>query len=393
MTRAPAATLLAAVALLLTGCSAAAPVPAPSSTAPASAEPAPTPTPTPDPVEALSLEQRVGQLFMVGTPADAASPVSLSAVGDRHVGAIFLHGRSQAGTAGTAAVVARFTGLAASATDVPLWVATDQEGGEVQVLRGSGFDDMPYGIRQADRPDAELRTDAERWGGQLRAAGVTMNLAPVADIVSSAETRFDNPPIGGLGRQYGYDLATVAAKAGAFADGMRAAGVMPTLKHFPGLGRVSANTDFAARVVDDVVAADSPDVAVYAELIADGPAVVMLSTAVYERIDPATPAAFSAPVLDVLRTRVGFDGVAITDDLSAAAAAQAWSPADRAVLAVSAGVDVVLASADPGVLAEMYDAVLSRAQADPVFAERVTASASRVLAAKAALSGRTGVRP
>ncbi|WP_442928127.1 glycoside hydrolase family 3 N-terminal domain-containing protein [Microbacterium sp. No. 7] len=341
----------------------------------------PSPSRTPDAIDALSLEQRVGQLFMVGTPATTASPTTLAAVRDRHAGGIFLSGRSTGGVAATASVVSRFTALAER--DLPLWVATDQEGGEVQVLRGPGFDAMPYGIRQADLPSEQLQARAEAWGRELADAGVNLDLAPVADIVTSEATRFDNPPIGGYGRQYGYDASTVADKAGAFAEGMRDAGILPTFKHFPGLGHVSANTDTTADVVDRAVTPDGPDVDLYRPLTAAGPSAVMVSSAIYDRIDGSTPAVFSPKVVGLLRSEVGFDGVVFSDDLSGAVAVSAWSPADRAVRAISAGVDVVLVSAKPSVFPAMYDAVLAKAKADPQFAAQVDAAAARVLAAKA----------
>ncbi|WP_205289287.1 glycoside hydrolase family 3 protein [Microbacterium arborescens] len=349
--------------------------PSPTATAP------PTPTASPDPAAALGLEGCVGQVLMVGTPVDRVSPDAAAAIRDRGVGGLFLHGRSSSGVEATAALVAQFRDLAIDGSP-KLWVATDQEGGEVQVLSGPGFDEIPYAIRQADLGPDALRTAATAWGGQLAAAGIDVNLAPVADIVTSAETRVNNPPIGALGRQYGYDEQVVAAGAGAFADGMRASGVLPTFKHFPGLGRVDANTDYTAEVLDSVVSADSPDVDVYRELTASGPSLVMVGTARYQNIDPDNPAAFSPAVLDLLRGRVGFDGVVITDDLSAAAAAEIVAPGDRAVEALSAGVDIVLASADPTVLPAMYDAVLARAQSDPAFAARVDESCGRVLEAK-----------
>ncbi|POX68614.1 beta-N-acetylhexosaminidase [Microbacterium sp. Ru50] len=351
--------------------------PSPTATGPAP----PTPTASPGRAAALGLEGCVGQVLMVGTPVDTVSSDAAAAIRDRGVGGLFLHGRSSSGVEATAALVAQFRDLAPEGSP-KLWVATDQEGGEVQVLSGPGFDEMPYAVRQADLGPDALRAAATTWGAQLAAAGIDVNLAPVADIVTSADTRLDNPPIGALGRQYGYDEQTVAAGAGAFADGMRASGVLPTFKHFPGLGRVDANTDYTAEVLDTVVSAESPDVDVYRALTASGPSIVMVGTARYQNIDPDHPAAFSSAVLDLLRDRVGFDGVVITDDLSAAAAAEIVAPGDRAVEALSAGVDIVLASADPTVLPAMYDAVLSRAESDAAFAERVDESCGRVLAAK-----------
>ena len=377
--------LLLLATLTLTAC---APTPASSPSASpsptASRTPTPTPTPTPDPLAGMSLEDKVGQMFMVGTSVDGADATTLAAVRDDHIGGIFLHGRSDAGAQTIAGLVGGFTSTVG--TDRPaLWVATDQEGGTVQVLSGPGFDDIPSAVDQGQQSDSDLRSNAATWGGQLAQAGVNMNLAPVADIVTSPETAQSNPPIGQLAREYGYDGATVAAKAGAFASGMRDGGVLPTFKHFPGLGHVGDNTDTTAGVTDDFVTADGADVGVYATVLPQGAAVVMLSTAVYAKIDPNAPAAFSPTVVSVLRDRVGFGGVVTTDDLSAAQQVQAWSPADRATLAVEAGIDLLLVSADSSVYPEMHEAVVSRARSDSGFAAKVDAAARRILEQKASM--------
>jgi beta-N-acetylhexosaminidase len=376
-------TLLLLAVVALSGC---VPEPTPTVTATVVATPtaSPTPTPTPDPLAGMSLPDKVGQLFMVGTSVTGADPTTLAAVRDDHIGGIFLHGRSDAGIQATADLVAGFTSTVGAGRP-ELWVATDQEGGDVQVLSGPGFDGIPFARDQGEWDDVGLRNNAAVWGRQLAEAGVTMNLAPVADIVDGPDAAQNNPPIGQLNRQYGYDGATVAAKAGAFAQGMRDGGILPTFKHFPGLGHVRENTDTRTDVTDDVVTLDGPDVGVYSTVLRQGPAVVMLSTAIYTRIDSSAPAAFSPTVVGVLRNTVGFDGVVTVDDLSAAQQVQPWSPADRATLAIDAGVDLLLVSADPSVYPEMHQAVLARAQGDPAFAVKVDAAARRVLVAKAAM--------
>ncbi|WP_180993350.1 glycoside hydrolase family 3 protein [Microbacterium testaceum] len=376
-------TVLLLAALTLTACAPAA-APAPSASASPTATPTPTPTATPDPLAGMSLADRVGQMFMVGTSVEGANPTTLAAVRDDHVGGIFLHGRSDAGAQATAGLIGQFTSTVAAGAP-ELWVATDQEGGTVQVLKGPGFDRIPSAVEQATQTDAALRSAAAAWGAQLAQAGVNMNLAPVADIVTSPEFAASNPPIGALAREYGYDEGTVAAKVGAFAAGMRDGGVMPTLKHFPGLGHVDENTDTRTGVTDETVTADGADVGVYDNVLPQGDAIVMMSTAIYAQIDPGAPAAFSPAVVNVLRDRVGFDGVITVDDLSAARQVQPWSPADRATLAVDAGVDLLLVSADPSVYPEMRQAVLARAQSDPAFAAKVDAAARRIVEQKAAM--------
>jgi beta-N-acetylhexosaminidase len=368
-----AAAVLALVAVALTGC---APAAAPSPTRTPRTTPTATPTPTVDPIARLTLEQEVGQLFIAGTSATGLDADALAAVRDRHVGGIFLRGRSTVPASANLAVVQQ--AQAASTDGIPLIVSTDQEGGEVQVLQGPGFDRMPTAVAQGALDPAALRTDAAQWGAQLRAAGVNLDLAPVADIVPPG-TAAQNPPIGGFQRQYGGDAGTVAAHAAAFASGLRDAGVQSTAKHFPGLGHVTANTDTTAGVTDDTVAADSPDIGVYRDLTASGVDAVMISSAIYSRIDASQPAAFSPAVLALLRTGVGFRGITMTDDMSKAVQVADVAPGDRAVRAIDAGVDIVLISNAPGLAAPMADAVIARAQADPAFRAKVDAAARAVV--------------
>lgn len=363
--------------------------PTSSSSAPAApaASPAPaTPAaPATGPLAGWSLEQRVGQLLMMGVDAAEAPASARKAITSLHLGGVFLSGRSQGGTAATRAVVDSLTGLVGpeSTGAAPLLVSTDQEGGDVQVLRGPGFSTIPSALKQSEQAAADLETAAAGWGGELAQAGVTMNLAPVADLVDIADPD-SNEPIGAWGRQYGNDAETVVERASAFARGMESAGVVATFKHFPGLGRVVGNTDTSASVTDAVTArSGDAAVEVFSRLIAGGARVVMVSSAVYTLIDAGSPAVFSSVVVtDMLRGDLGFTGVVITDDVSAAAQVRTWSPAERAVLAVQAGCDIVLASGDPGVVDEMAQALVDRARADPAFAARVDESALRVLALK-----------
>ncbi|NYH00457.1 beta-N-acetylhexosaminidase [Schumannella luteola] len=375
-----AATLVVAAAAALTACAPTAPTPKPSTSGGAAH---PSPSATPDPIAGLSVQQKVGLLFIVGTPATSADPATIDAVTNRGVRGVFLAGRSRAGTQATAQLVTQFTGIAptagTAAADVTLTVATDQEGGQVQVLRGPGFSDIPSALDQGGIDPATLKGSAATWAAELRSAGVTMNLGPVADLVGSPAEARGNPPIGGYDRQFGYDRDTIVAHAGAVAEGMRGAGVAPVLKHFPGLGHVTANTDTAKNVVDQAVTADSVDVDVFRRLLPSTDA-VMMSNAVYASIDPSAPAVFSPIVVtQLLRQQLGFRGLIVTDDLSATAQLKAWAPGDRAVLAVAAGCDQLLVSADASVAASMIDAVVARAQSDPDFAKKVDAAARRVV--------------
>ncbi|GAA2086815.1 glycoside hydrolase family 3 protein [Pseudolysinimonas kribbensis] len=371
--------ILVIAVVALAGCAAG--HPAPSHRTPT---PTATPTPPPDPLAGLTLQQEVGQLFVVGTPTTGLGPDALSAIRDSHVGGVFLGGRSLAGVQANSAVGR--AAQAASGDGIPLIVSTDQEGGEVQVLQGPGFDRMPTAVDQGAMSPQQLLVAAERWGAQLHAAGVNLDLAPVSDIVPPGFAS-QNPPIGVFQREYGSDAAAVETHAAAFAAGLRDAGVLAAAKHFPGLGHVTANTDTHSGVTDTTIDASSPDVRLYGRLAHSGVDVVMVSSAIYAKIDPSQPAAFSPAVVGILRDTLDFTGITITDDLSGAVQVASVAPGDRAIRTITAGVDLVLVSHPTGVWAQMVDAVLARAGTDPAFRAKVDDAARRVLRWKQAHLG------
>ena len=368
-----------------------APAPASPSAAPsptASAMASATATASDGALAGWSLEEKVGQLMMVGVDATAPKDSSTEAVDTHRVGNIFIAGRTTAGGQATQKVIASFTGKVGPGTtrSTPMLVATDQEGGEVQVLSGSGFSEIPSAMDQSTQSRDQLVAAARTWGKELADVGVNMNLAPVVDLVDIPRPT-TNEPIGKWGREYGHDAATVSSQAGAFAEGMQSSKVIPTYKHFPGLGRVTANTDTSANVVDGTTnRSTDAAVGVFANAIAAGAQVIMVSSATYTLIDASAPAVFSSKIVtDMLRTEMGFSGVVITDDVSAAVQVQSVAASDRAVQAIRAGCDIVLASADPTVAADMIKALITTAQSDPAFAARVDESATRVLNLKKSL--------
>lgn len=332
----------------------------------------------------MSLSQRVGQLFMVGTPATGAASPAADQITRRHVGSVMLTGRSAAGVAATAQVSGQLQarGTWHATALVPLLVATDQEGGRVQVLSGPGFSTIPDALTQGTWSSATLRSRAGGWGSQLRAAGVVLDLAPVTDTVPSPAAAATNPPIGVLRREYGYDTATVASHATAFAQGLSDAGVSATTKHFPGLGRVTANPDTSSGVTDRTTVRGDAYVQPFRAVVDGGAGFLMMSTAYYPEIDPTHPAAFSsATVTGMVRGDLGFTGVVVSDDLGNARQVAPFSPGTRAVSFLRAGGDLVL-TVNPAVLPAMDDAVLAEARRDPAFRAQADAAVLRVLQAK-----------
>ncbi|HEV7147055.1 MAG TPA: glycoside hydrolase family 3 N-terminal domain-containing protein [Pedococcus sp.] len=334
----------------------------------------------------MSEDQRIGQLFMLGAPASGLGSATVADIVGSHVGNLILTGRATSGAASVRAVTAGADALTSGAATggVPLLIASDQEGGYVQVLQGPGFSWMPTALVQGTLSDAVLTADAATWGRQVRSAGLDVNLAPVMDTVSQAFAR-QNAPIGYYQREFGYTPTVVADKGSAFLRGMRSSGLAMTAKHFPGLGRVAGNTDTTVHVVDSVTTRTSPDLVPFKAAIASGASLMMVSSAYYSRIDASRPAVFSPTVITgMIRGDLHFSGVVVSDDLGNAAAVQPWSPGARAVGFLLSGGDLVL-SVNPVVVPAMVSAVRARVATDPAFAARVAASVLRVLTLKAAM--------
>jgi beta-N-acetylhexosaminidase len=324
--------------------------------------------------------QRVGQLFMVDCPTSGIRSATVTAIRRNHVGSVILDGNSTLGVRATRQITDELQAIAPDR--VKLFISTDQEGGLVQRLRGPGFSSIPSAVQQGRMRPPRLRSDAAIWGRQLGAAGVNVDLAPVLDTVP-ANSR-GNPPIGDLDREYGHRAVVVARHGVAFALGLADARIDATAKHFPGLGRVAQNTDTSSGVTDTVTTRHDRYLRPFAAAANHHVPFIMMSTAIYKRIEPGRPAAFSRTIVTgMLRGDLGFKGVIISDDISAAKQVSGYPPGRRAVNFVAAGGDIVLA-VDPSVIAPMAKALLVRAQRHPAFKAKINAAALTVLQAKRA---------
>lgn len=330
-------------------------------------------------IATMSLDERAGQLIMApmfagGNPADLSALIST-----RHVGSVVLIGNWNNGTAAAKTAADALQSYAPSGNQ--LIVSTDQEGGQVQHLKGSGFDTMPSAVAQGQMSADTLRSSAKTWGGQLKQAGINIDLAPVLGTVQVK--RSSNAPIGALNRDFGLDSNGNAQHGIAFVEGMRDAGVGATVKHYPGLGAVTGNTDFTTEgILDTTTTLDDEEIGAFNTTIKQAkPAMVMMSLATYQRIDSSAPAAFSSKIIDgTLRGSVGYDGVVISDSLSAAAVS-GIATKDLGVRLVDAGGDLACIG-DTSYVTPILDGIIARAQSDPAFAKKVMASATRVMTLK-----------
>ncbi len=319
---------------------------------------------------------------MVGFDAHASRAAVSDLITRDHVGGVVYLGGWQ-GASHVADTSAYLQGKATNASTggVGLMIAADQEGGQVQQLTGAGFTRVPSALVQGSESPAVLQRNAATMGRELKAAGVNVDLAPVADTVP-ASIGTANQPIGRYDREYGHTPQAVARAVPSVVRGLHSAGVVATLKHFPGIGRITGNTDVTSTgITDSVMTSDDPYLQPFSAGIKAGAGMVMVGLARYPKIDPTHEAAFSSSIIDgMLRGHLKFDGVVISDDLNAAAARHV--PAgQRAVDLVRAGGDIALTGSTADV-PRAVDALVAESKDDKAFGQKVRRSVIRVLTLK-----------
>jgi beta-N-acetylhexosaminidase len=318
-------------------------------------------------VDRLSLEQQVGHLVILRFAGTTAPGYVRRALHDGRAAGVILFADN--------VVSPNQLRTLTRALNAPI-VCVDQEGGEVRIL--------PWAPPQGAAPDqaaaGTVRADARAAAEALRGAGVTVTLAPVADV----------PTVGGAalaGRAFSSDPGQAAAAVADAIRGWHEGGVATTVKHFPGLGGATVNTDDGASKIARTRAELDRDLVPFRAAIDAGTEFVMAGHATYPALDGLHIASQSPAIIDgLLRRELGFDGVVMTDSLEAAAVQEVSDVDEAAVASVDAGVDVLLTTGR-GSYIRVYRALLARAKADREFRARVRESAARVLAAQSSMDG------
>jgi beta-N-acetylhexosaminidase len=347
----------ATVGALALGCSLDRVQPTPSPRPTITPLPTPTPSPAPTPTP-LSLRRRAAQMMVVGFRGHelADDDSVLRAIAEDGLGGVILFARNISSVDQLALLTARLRRAAGERT---LLIAVDQEGGAVARLGpDDGFPAAPSAARVGRRADAAYALDVGRsTAATLVQAGINLNLAPVVDL----NVNPDNPSIGALGRSYSVDPDVVVEMAGAVIAGHREQRVLTTLKHFPGLGSATGDTD--REFVDTTATWTDTELEPFRRLIDGGLAdLVMVGNALNGQLDLRHSASLSSATLRLLRHDLGWDGVVITDDLGAGALRDNYDPDEILRLAITAGSDLLLlansASHPPDVVPGTLDAIV-----------------------------------
>ena len=320
--------------------------------------------------ERLSVRDSVGQMFVVGVSGTEPDYYIEKMVRERNVGGVLLFRYNMESEEQTRSLVGSLQELSVQTEPaIPLFVAVDYEGGEVQ--SAPWVSAQPSAAEVGDRADPEeARRIAERIGRELRRGGVNADLAPVVDTGFGAA-------IGN--RSYGEDPALVAGMGAAAVGGFEQAGIVAAAKHFPNHGPALEDSHVGRPRVDhEPRTVTQKDLPPFRAAIEAGVPMVMVGHLVYPALDPERPASLSAAAMGLLRGELDFDGVIVTDDLVMEGATRGGTSAQAAVEAVVAGADLLIISSPPEEQAAAYDAVVAAVESGEIPRERIDASVERI---------------
>src|SRR3954468_5398099 len=322
----------------------------------------------------LSLQRQIGEVLMIAFHGTTPPGYVQRALRQGRAGGVILFRANVPNPAVTRALTRR---LERSGRPTVL-IATDQEGGSIRILPWAA----PQPSQGATPTLVEAKRQATQAAKDLTAAGVNVTLAPVADVGGPGSVM--------SGRAFPGGAADVAALTSAAVSGYRGTRVAATLKHFPGLGAAGTNTD------DGPVSISSPraamatrDLPPFAAGIKAGAGLVMASHALYTGLDAKNIASQSKPILmTLLRGKLGFKGVVITDSMEAAAVLKRSSIELAALRSISAGADLLLLTG-PGSFPLVSKQLMAGAKRSAKFRARIADAAARVIALKRSLGLRT----
>lgn len=322
----------------------------------------------------MSVRDMVGQMFVISVGGTQPDYYIEKMVLERNIGGVILFSYNMKSEEQVKSLTGSLQKLSMQ-TDpaVPLFVAVDQEGGDVASAPWVAPQPAAAEVGTRGNPE-EARAVATEIGGQLLRAGVNTNFAPVVDTGFGAA-------IGS--RSYGEDPELVARMGAAAVDGFQEAGVVSAAKHFPNHGPATSDSHVSLPVVKhDQKTIESYDLPPFRAAIEAGVPMVMVGHLVYPAIDPQRPASLSKDAINVLREDLGFHGVVVTDDLAMAGATGGEPPARAAVEAVGAGVDLLIVSSPPQEQADAYDAVVAAVRSGELSRKQIRESVGRILEVK-----------
>jgi beta-N-acetylhexosaminidase len=326
------------------------------------------------------LEQLIGQKLVVRMDGLTPSAGLLARIRRGEIGGVILFGANITTPAALIALTGTLRAAAAAGLQPPLLIAVDQEGGQVKRIPWAPPTLSPPQMSLAGGPSI-ARAQGAATGAALQGLGINVDFAPVADVPGSTASFMYQD-----GRTFSFSAARTALLADAFASGLASEGVLPTMKHFPGIGLATRNTDSSVVTITASGAALAPGLQPYRTAIAHDIPLIMLSNATYSAYDPVNAAGWSRAIgVTLLRDDLGFTGVTITDSLDGTGAARGLTDRLLALRAAKAGTDMILITGSEATSAAVYATLLREAKDGSIPTATLQASYDRIIALKAGI--------
>ncbi len=323
----------------------------------------------------MTLDEKLGQLFLIETYYQTYTPDIDNMVVGMHAGAMIIYGKNMQ----SAAQLKDYISSVQAHATIPLLVTMDEEGGVVDRL---GYYNFYPPLPSAETIGASGDpTDAYNEGAQaaqeMLQEGINTDLAPVVDVRT-------NPNAVEGTRLYGDDPNTVTQYAGAFLNGLQQNGVAGTLKHWPGIGSTAADPHLTLpTITHDKATLASVDFAPFRALLADNPAMIMVTHVIVQAYDPNMPATLSPIMVNgILRGQLGYNGVVMTDSLYMQGIAIKYTLPQAGVLAIEAGDDLLEGAFDTNSMSQMIQALKDAISSGAITVNRIDESVQRILALK-----------
>jgi beta-N-acetylhexosaminidase len=326
----------------------------------------------PSPLELA--KKSLGQLFITGLSGLELSPASQSFLKDSNIGGVILFAPNYDSPGQVAELI---NTIQECRSGYPLWISVDHEGGRVQRFK-TGFTRIPDAGTVAATNSPKLVFEiAQVMARELKAVGVNLNYAPVADI----NTNPKNPVIGN--RAFGSKEEDVTKMITAIVRGHLTEGVQPCVKHFPGHGDTSTDSHFALPKVDtDLDTLLEREFKPFSKAFKSHCTFVMTAHVICSKIDPERPATLSRKILtDILRNQLRYTGLIVSDDMEMKAVTDHFGAEDAPRLAIEAGCDLLIYRTEAAARVA-YSACLKALDTGRLAHETVLAAAARILALK-----------
>jgi beta-N-acetylhexosaminidase len=336
-------------------------------------------------LELTELNKKIGQLFMVGMPGLDLDEQTEAFIRDYRLGGIILFSRNIKDPVQVARLCRDIQKAGIKYHNLALFLAVDQEGGRVVRLR-KPFTVFPgnTAIGSNPNPIEKAKAFGRVTAKEMRMVGLNMNLAPVMDVRQERSEKHLE------GRTFGQDPDMVGRLGKTVIKTLQENGVMAVAKHFPGLGRAGLDPHrdlpTIALRMKEIQTINLPP---FKAAIGEGVSAIMTSHAIYPALDQVWPATLSSTILtDLLRKRMGFKGLIITDDLEMGAITNQWSVPQGAALAFRAGSDILLICNEPNHFLESVALIRQQLLQNEIPLKRLSDSNDRIQKAKSTFLGR-----